>query len=165
MAQAVSFEVRLAFIIFSFILLLKSPSFTGPNLLRGYAFFYIVPLCTIWLFCILVELNRSPFDLGEAESELISGLNIEYRGGLFGLVFIREYLNIITFSILSVVLGTGLPLFSFRALFLVGALLYFLVWVRVTVPRVRYDKLIQTCWIVLLPVSILLLISMVSLLI
>ena len=126
-AQAVSFEVRLAFILFRYILLFKAPSFASSALLRRAGSLFIVSLWVLWLFCILVELNRTPFDLGEAERELISGLNIEYSGGLFGVVFIREYINIITLRVIRVTLGSGLCLTSAKGLLFTGFILYFLI--------------------------------------
>jgi NADH-quinone oxidoreductase subunit H len=76
---------------------------------------------------VLAELNRTPFDLGEAERELVSGVNIEYRGGTFGVLFIREYFNIIVLRVLSSALLTGAAASRLiRAVFR-GLLIYLLV--------------------------------------
>jgi len=88
----------------------------------------------------LAETNRTPFDFAEGESELVSGFNVEYRGALFALLFISEYGSIMFISYLVVVLflgGQGLT----RGL--IGtSLISLFIWVRGTIPRFRYDKLI-----------------------
>lgn len=90
-----------------------------------------------WLFVCLVEGGRSPFDFSEGESELVSGFNVEYGGGLFSLIFICEYGSLILFSGLRVLffLGGG---FVFLKVFV---LVVFFVWVRGVLPRFRYDFL------------------------
>lgn len=110
---------------------------------------------------ILAETNRAPFDLVEGESELVSGFNVEYRGGNFAMLFMAEYSNILFISMMTAVLFL-VPAFSFP-LWLVGlmpggvrvAILFVLV--RATQPRMRYDRLMIVAWTSLLPLRLALL--------
>lgn len=93
----------------------------------------------LWLFSILAECNRRPFDFSEGESELVSGFNTEYSGGLFSFIFIGEYSSIIFFCFL-----TGVLFFSgFFFLLSVVFFLVFYLWVRASFPRLRYDLLME----------------------
>jgi len=93
----------------------------------------------------LAETNRTPFDLAEGESELVSGFNTEYSRGPFALIFIAEYTRILAIRIFSAALFTSSNLFigdlffSFKTMFLA----FVFVWVRGTLPRIRYDRLIR----------------------
>ncbi len=112
----------------------------------------------IFMIAAAAETNRAPFDLPEAESELVAGYHTEYSGIRWGLFQMAEYINLITLSALLVTLffsgwhgpwGLG-PLWFFLKLF--GALSVF-IWLRATMPRLRYDQLMRFGWKVLLPVA------------
>lgn len=98
------------------------------------------PLLLAWLLLCIAETNRTPFDIAEGESEIVSGFNIEYGGGAFALIFIREYGIIIFLSFITALFFWGGANLGPKTL-LVCALF---VWVRCSFPRVRYDKLMIT---------------------
>jgi NADH-ubiquinone oxidoreductase chain 1 len=92
----------------------------------------------IWLIRYLAEVNRTPFDFLEGESELVSGFNVEFGGGLFALLFIREYGNIIFFRVLSSYLFLcGKKYF----MIIIILILVYVLWIRGTLVRFRYDNL------------------------
>ena len=99
----------------------------------------------------LAETNRVPFDLTEGESELVSGFNVEYSSMSFALFFLAEYANIILMSAISILLFFGGNLlFGMK----VGLLLFGFIWVRASLPRVRYDQLMALLWKSYLPFSL-----------
>lgn len=122
------------------------------------------PMALIWGICCLAETNRAPFDLPEAESELIAGYNVEYASMGFALFFIAEYSNLIlmgTITSLLFLAGTNAPFWflswlpgsfwlALKATFIVFAF----VWVRATLPRYRYDQLLRLGWKCFLPLTI-----------
>ena len=118
----------------------------------------------IFFICSLAEAGRSPFDLPETENELIAGFATEYGGMKFGLFFGAEYVHMIVASAImaTVFLGgwigpfaTQIPVLGIFYLILkIAFLIFLMIWVRVSVPRVRFDKLMKFCWKVLLPLSI-----------
>jgi NADH-quinone oxidoreductase subunit H len=106
----------------------------------------------------LAETNRTPFDLPEAESELVGGYHTEYGGMRFGLFQMAEYINMITFSALAVTLFLGGwhgPLLPGPIWFLLklAVFIFIFMWIRATLPRLRYDQLMKFGWKVLLPVA------------
>lgn len=108
----------------------------------------------IWLICILAECQRSPFDFVEGESELVSGFNVEYRRGGFGIIFIAEYSSILFRCIYTAAIFFGGSLGEFLV---TNFLLLIFIWARGTVPRMRYDKLMSICWGRILVMSIVIL--------
>jgi NADH-ubiquinone oxidoreductase chain 1 len=149
-AQALSYELSMILFFISLIVFLGGMEFDV-----NYEFylkslvnvFYFIVLLFCWFFIMLRETNRSPFDLAEGESELVSGFNTEYSGGLFSLIFIIEYGFIIFIRILTLIfLGGG---FLFKYFFLIFVLLFFL-WVRGSFPRVRYDIMMKISWEIIL---------------
>ena len=116
----------------------------------------------IYLITAVAETNRTPFDLVEAETELVGGFHTEYSGLRFGLFFIAEYMNMISVSCIATLLFLGgwNPVFGLGFIpgivwFLAKAslFLFFYIWLRATLPRLRYDRLMAFGWKVLLPVA------------
>lgn len=159
-AQTISYEVRIALILISTLLILHSIDWTIiSSYQKSWVCLIILPLLVIWFTTSLAETNRSPFDFAEGESELVSGFNTEYRRGLFALIFIAEYTRILFIRITSAILFIG-SIWGIAALnrtFLVFKTIIFatlFVWVRGTIPRIRYDHLIYLTWKGFLPVTI-----------
>nr|ASM82851.1 NADH dehydrogenase subunit 1 [Phyllothelys shaanxiense] len=155
-AQTISYEVSLALILLSFIFLVSSYSlseFFYCQMGVWFLFLYF-PLCNVWFVSCLAETNRSPFDFAEGESELVSGFNVEYGSGGFALIFLGEYSSILFMSMLMCIifLGSDLNSFVFYMKLMFVAFLY--IWVRGTLPRYRYDKLMYLAWSSFLPLSL-----------
>ena len=119
---------------------------------------FSAPILITWLLLCLCESNRAPFDLSEGESEIVSGFNIEYGGGMFALIFIAEYGIIIFLSSITALLFLGGSRILLKALILS----FVFIWLRCRFPRVRYDLLINIAWKLTLPytLAIILLIMM-----
>nr|URW97246.1 NADH dehydrogenase subunit 1 [Crocidura baluensis] len=162
-AQTISYEVTLAIILLS--VLLMSGSYSLGNLIitqeHAWLLFTSWPLAMMWYISTLAETNRAPFDLTEGESELVSGFNVEYAAGPFALFFLAEYANIIMMNILTVTLFLGAlhnPYwpelysinFMIKALLLISSFL----WVRASYPRFRYDQLMHLLWKNFLPLTL-----------
>nr|YP_010288427.1 NADH dehydrogenase subunit 1 [Rhinolophus philippinensis]UKP81786.1 NADH dehydrogenase subunit 1 [Rhinolophus philippinensis] len=162
-AQTISYEVTLAIILLSVLLL--SGSFSLSTLITTQEHMWLIfpswPLAMMWFISTLAETNRAPFDLTEGESELVSGFNVEYAGGPFALFFLAEYANIIMMNIFTTTLFLGAfhnPLmpelyttnFVFKSLLLTISFL----WVRASYPRFRYDQLMHLLWKNFLPLTL-----------
>nr|YP_010954460.1 NADH dehydrogenase subunit 1 [Tropilaelaps mercedesae]WMV02023.1 NADH dehydrogenase subunit 1 [Tropilaelaps mercedesae] len=154
-SQMISYEVCLSFLILGVIL------FSGSYLVEKISYFQKMGgsmilsfflLFMLWLVIILAEVNRTPFDLSEGESELVSGFNVEYGGVMFALFFISEYGNILFMSWLTVSV-----FFSTMGIFLINFFIVFslILIIRGTLIRYRYDYLMMLAWKVILPFSIL----------
>lgn len=155
-AQTISYEVSLALVLLSFIFLIG-----GYNILIFYKYqifiwflFIIFPIALVWFSISLAETNRTPFDFAEGESELVSGFNVEYRRGGFALIFLAEYASILFISILFCVIFLGRDVFSFFFYIKLTFVSFIFIWVRGTLPRFRYDKLIYLAWKSFLPFSL-----------
>ena len=163
-AQTISYEVSLALILLS--VLLITGSFDMLNLVKyqsGCWFVFIAPLVSlIWFVSCLAETNRTPFDLAEGESELVSGYNTEYRRGGFALIMMAEYTRILFMSMLFTYMFFG-GLSSLLNLFIFMMVAFTFVWVRGTLPRYRYDKLMNLAWKSFLPFSLIMLLLFISL--
>nr|YP_009564777.1 NADH dehydrogenase subunit 1 [Henosepilachna vigintioctopunctata]QAY82228.1 NADH dehydrogenase subunit 1 [Henosepilachna vigintioctopunctata] len=155
-AQTISYEVSLFTIMLSYLILISSLNlFDFMNFQKFlWLLFLTFPLSFMWLVSSLAETNRTPFDFAEGESELVSGFNIEYSSGGFALIFLAEYSSIMFMSMLSVLMFLGGNINSFFFYIKVVFLIFFWVWVRGTLPRFRYDKLMYLSWKVYLPVSL-----------
>lgn len=155
-SQAISYEVSLSLIFVSFFLLVDGYSFVDFNYFQSYLWFCILslPLFFCWISCCIAESNRSPFDFAEGERELVSGFNVEYGGGLFALLFISEYSSIIFICLISSVVFLGCNYTDFGFFIKVVFLCFLFIWVRSTLPRFRYDKLIYLAWKCYLPISL-----------
>lgn len=155
-AQTISYEVSIALIFLSLIFLGGQYSLfsISDNQTSLWFMFLILPIYLCWVTSCLAETNRTPFDFAEGESELVSGFNIEYGRGGFALLFLAEYGRIIFIRYFLVLLfiGGGFGFFSFN---LLGCFFcYWFIWVRGTLPRFRYDKLIYLAWKSFLPASL-----------
>jgi NADH-quinone oxidoreductase subunit H len=170
-AQMVSYEVSIGFVIISVLLLVGSLNLSQIVLAQSGGFWHwhwlpLLPMAVIFFVSALAETNRAPFDLPEAEAELVAGYFAEYSAMTFGLFFLGEYANIILMSTTTTILFLGgwLPPFEVRPfiwipgpiwLFSKVALVVFcFLWVRATFPRYRYDQLMRLGWKVFLPFSL-----------
>jgi NADH-quinone oxidoreductase subunit H len=167
-AQMISYEVSIGLIIISVVLCVGSLNLSDIVLAQKNHWFVLPMLPMFILFFIsgLAETNRLPFDLPEAESELVAGYNVEYSSMPFSMFFLGEYANMILISAFAAILFLGgwLPPFDiafFNAIpgpiwFFVKIifLLFCFIWVRATLPRYRYDQLMRLGWKVFLPISL-----------
>nr|QWY25992.1 NADH dehydrogenase subunit 1 [Gonocephalum kochi] len=155
-AQTISYEVSLALILMSFIFLILSLNLVDFMIYQNYCWFLFLcfPLCFMWIISCLAETNRTPFDFAEGESELVSGFNVEYSSGSFAMIFLAEYASILFMSMICVVLFLGGDLYSFMFFVKLVFISFFWIWVRGTLPRFRYDKLMYLAWKSFLPSSL-----------
>lgn len=155
-AQTISYEVSLALILLSFIFLIGDYNFLNFYLFQKYTWFilFCFPLGLVWFASCLAETNRTPFDFAEGESELVSGFNVEYRRGGFALIFLAEYSSILFISILFRVIFLGSDIYSLLFFLKLTVISFLFIWVRGTLPRFRYDKLIYLAWKSFLPISL-----------
>nr|YP_008758522.1 NADH dehydrogenase subunit 1 [Sagmariasus verreauxi]BAO02878.1 NADH dehydrogenase subunit 1 [Sagmariasus verreauxi] len=155
-AQTVSYEVSLALILLSFLFLVGGFSFDLFNLYQEkvWLLWFTLPLSWIWFASCLAETNRTPFDFAEGESELVSGFNTEYSSGGFALIFMAEYASILFMSTLFAIMFLGGNVFSLLFYFKLVGMAFVFIWVRGTLPRLRYDKLMNLAWKSFLPVSL-----------
>lgn len=164
----ISYEVSIGIILISIFINVGSFSLIDIILAQKNCWFIFSNLPAFIMFFIsaLAETNRAPFDLPEAEAELVSGYNVEYSGMSFALFFLAEYANIIFMSFLTVIffLGGEFSLLNFNLFFILESqinytikvflVMFLFVWVRVTLPRLRYDQLMIMGWKYILPLSI-----------
>nr|WFD61207.1 NADH dehydrogenase subunit 1 [Carrikerella sp.] len=155
-AQTISYEVSLALVLLSFIFLISSYSLLDffYKQVEVWLVFLYIPLYGIWFVSCLAETNRSPFDFAEGESELVSGFNVEYGSGGFAMIFLSEYSSILFMSLLICVIFFGSDLGNFIFYLKLIFMSYVFIWVRGTLPRYRYDKLMNLAWKGFLPLSL-----------
>jgi len=159
-AQTISYEVRIALILISALLILSSLDITVISVYQYSSVALIFfPLIVIWFITTLAETNRTPFDFAEGESELVSGFNTEYSSGLFAIIFMAEYTNILIIRIVSAVVFCGNFIITgplIRIFLVIKTILFatLFVWVRATIPRIRYDHLMYLTWKNFLPLII-----------
>nr|YP_009350376.1 NADH dehydrogenase subunit 1 [Prohamitermes mirabilis]AQP26900.1 NADH dehydrogenase subunit 1 [Prohamitermes mirabilis] len=156
LAQTISYEVSLAFILLSFVVLVCSYDLVYFHSFQVYLWliFFSFPLSFVWFISCLAETNRTPFDFAEGESELVSGFNVEYGGGGFALIFLAEYASILFMSLLFCIIFLGSDLYSFFFYISLAFISFLFIWVRGTLPRFRYDKLMYLAWKSFLPLSL-----------
>ena len=167
-AQMISYEVSIGLIIISILLSAGSLNLTEIVLAQSNMWYLIphFPMFVIFFISTLAETNRAPFDLPEAEAELVAGYNVEYSSMSFGLFFLGEYGNMILMSSMTTILFLGgwltpvendffsiIPGFIWF-LIKVSFLLFIFLWVRATLPRYRYDQLMTLGWKLFLPLSL-----------
>ena len=168
-AAMISYELVLSSAILIIILLTGSLNFT-KIIESQEAIWFIVPLLPVFIFyfiSILAETSRTPFDLQEAESELVAGFFTEHSSIIFVFFFLAEYSSIVLFSCITAILflgGYNMPeLFVNNSFINLQSIVlglktcifcYMFVWFRATLPRLRYDQLIEFCWLNLLPVAV-----------
>jgi NADH-quinone oxidoreductase subunit H len=168
-AQMISYETALGISIVGVLILSQSLSLTEIVKGQGGGFWnwniwYQPVAFVLYLICGLAEINRTPFDMPEAEAELACGFNIEYSSMKFALFFMAEYAHMVTLGAVAVTLFLGgwqpiLPQLSFipgifwfcGKLFI---LLFFFIWERGTMPRLRYDQIMKFGWKVLIPLAL-----------
>nr|URW97664.1 NADH dehydrogenase subunit 1 [Songthela sp.] len=145
-AQMISYEVSFMFIILGLLIFTNSYLLMDMMHLQEVMWFFLgnLILLLMWLLVCLAELNRTPFDFAEGESELVSGFNVEFMGSGFAIIFMSEYSSIMMISILSVVLFFGN--FELEMMSLGLFLMILVLWVRGSFPRFRYDKLMMLAW-------------------
>nr|YP_009427716.1 NADH dehydrogenase subunit 1 [Myocastor coypus]ASU96465.1 NADH dehydrogenase subunit 1 [Myocastor coypus]AXQ02540.1 NADH dehydrogenase subunit 1 [Myocastor coypus] len=162
-AQTISYEVTLAIILLSVLLL--NGSFTLSTLMITQKNIWLIlptwPLAMMWFVSTLAETNRAPFDLTEGESELVSGFNVEYAAGPFALFFMAEYMNILLMNALTTIIFLNSTMmtmhpnlfsmnFTIKTLILTALFL----WIRASYPRFRYDQLMHLLWKNFLPLTL-----------
>ena len=166
-AQMVSYEVSIGLVFITVLLCVGSLNLSEIVLAQRQIWFVIphLPMAVIFMVSALAETNRAPFDLPEAEAELVSGYNVEYSSMSFALFFLGEYGNMILMSAVGSILFLGgwLPPFSIAPFtwipgivwfaLKISFLLFIFLWARATFPRYRYDQLMRLGWKVFLPFS------------
>jgi len=179
-AAMISYELILSSAIL--IIILLTGSFNLTTIIEyQQSIWFIIPLLPIFIFyfiSILAETSRTPFDLQEAESELVAGFFTEHSSVPFVFFFLAEYSSIVLFSCITAILflgGYNMPeifinntFFNIQAIFLgikTCLFCFMFVWFRATLPRLRYDQLIELCWLNLLPVAVAFIIFIPSILI
>jgi len=167
-AQMVSYEVSMGFVIITVLMCVGSLNLSDIVEAQKTVWFVVplFPMAVIFFISTLAETNRHPFDLPEAESELVSGYNVEYSAMAFALFFLGEYANMILMAAMTSILFLGGwlppvdiapfnwvpgPIWFFAK---IAFCLFIFLWVRATFPRYRYDQLMRLGWKVFLPISL-----------
>ena len=167
-AQMVSYEVAIGFVIITVLMCVGSLNLSKIVEAQRTVWFCVplLPMFVVFFISTLAETNRAPFDLPEAESELVAGYNVEYSAMTFGLFMLGEYANMILMSALTTILFLGgwLPPLGIAPFTWIPGPIWFLakvafvvfcfLWVRATFPRYRYDQLMRLGWKVFLPLSL-----------
>jgi len=173
-AQLISYELILSSAILLVVLLTSSLNLT-VNVESQKIIYYIFPLCPIAIIFFIgaiAETNRAPFDLAEAESELVSGFMTEHSSVIFVFFFLAEYASIVLICIFTSTLFLGGYLIAYTSEYTIlqglldslslgsktSALIFTFIWVRASFPRIRFDQLMSYCWTILLPIIIALII-------
>ncbi len=167
-AQMISYEVSIGLIIISILISAGSLNLSEIIMAQKKVWFFIphFPMMVIFFISTLAETNRAPFDLPEAEAELVSGYHVEYSSFPFALFFLGEYANIVLMSSFTTILFFGgwlpplnLDIFNFVPGYIwfflkVSFFVFVFIWIRATFPRFRYDQLMRLGWKIFLPLSL-----------
>ena len=169
-AQMISYEVSMGLVIVTVLLTTGSLNLTEIIEAQRHRPLWIdlmmMPMAVVFFISVLAETNRLPFDLPEAEAELVAGYNVEYSSMTFAMFFLGEYANMILVSAMTAIffLGGYLPPFGIEALNFMPGIIWFLLkiamllfvflWIRATLPRYRYDQLMRIGWKFFLPLSL-----------
>nr|ARK36810.1 NADH dehydrogenase subunit 1 [Cynoglossus joyneri] len=162
-AQTISYEVSLGLVLLGFVLFVGG--FSMQSFLYAQEemsmFWFTWPLCMMWVVSTIAETNRTPFDLVEGESELVSGFNVEYASGPFALFFLAEYANIMLMNAISIILFFGSEGFFMYSNLTTWSLMLktccftiLFLWIRAALPRYRYDQLMHLTWKSFLPLAL-----------
>ncbi|MCA4775430.1 NADH-quinone oxidoreductase subunit NuoH [Wolbachia endosymbiont of Mansonella ozzardi] len=170
-AQMISYEVSIGLIVATIIVTTSTLNLGEMVVTKHNMPFWIdlllIPMAIVFFISLLAETNRHPFDLPEAEAELVSGYNVEYSSMPFALFFLGEYANMILASAMMTIffLGGWYPPLELNFLYKIPGLIWFVlkialllfifIWTRATIPRYRYDQLMRLGWKVFLPISVL----------
>nr|WEG23727.1 NADH dehydrogenase subunit 1 [Polydora cf. ciliata DS-2023] len=153
MAQTISYEVGMSLCMLMALVILSSLSLNSSYSEYSWPALIIPLLVPIWIATILAETNRTPYDLVEGESELVSGFNIEYSAGPFAMIFMAEYTSIIAMSMFtSALFSTNMSCIFLMLKTLMVTTMF--LWMRTTLPRMRYDNLMYLMWMSFLPVTL-----------
>ena len=172
-AQMISYEISIGLIIINVLLLAGSLNLKEIVLAQkdGWFLLPLFPMFIVFFISTLAETNRHPFDLPEAEAELVAGFNVEYSSMSFALFFLGEYANMILMSAMTTILFLGGWLAPFGLDFIpqtiwfflkVSVLLFVFLWIRAALPRYRYDQLMRLGWKVFLPLSLIYVVGVAS---
>ena len=169
-AQMISYEVSMGLVIVTVLLVTGSLNLSEivehQRDMPFWIHLLLAPMAVVFFISVLAETNRLPFDLPEAESELVAGYNVEYSSMSFALFFLGEYANMILVSAMTVTffMGGYLPPFGISFLYLIPGFIWFVLkicfllfvflWIRATLPRYRYDQLMHLGWKVFLPLTL-----------
>jgi NADH-quinone oxidoreductase subunit H len=167
-AQMISYEISMGLVIVTVLMCVGSLNLSDIVIAQKDMWFVIplFPMAVIFFISTLAETNRHPFDLPEAEAELVAGYNVEYSAMAFALFFLGEYANMILMAAMTAILFLGgwLPLVDIAPFNLIPGplwlalkiafVLFFFLWIRASFPRYRYDQLMRLGWKVFLPISL-----------
>jgi NADH-quinone oxidoreductase subunit H len=161
-AQMLSYELAMGTALLPIILMTGSLSLLQIGRAQAHMWFIVPQIVAfvIYLICAVAETNRAPFDLAEAETELVAGFHTEFSSMRFALYYVSEYANIMVVSAVAITCFLGawngpfLPGWAWFLIKLVG-FLFFFIWIRATFPRLRYDQLMTFGWKFLLPLALL----------
>tara|TARA_B110000503_G_C7147970_1_gene413826 strand:- start:835 stop:1854 length:1020 start_codon:yes stop_codon:yes gene_type:complete len=169
-AQMISYEVSMGLVIVTVLLVTGTLNLSEiveyQRTMPGWIQLLLAPMSVVFFISVLAETNRLPFDLPEAEAELVAGYNVEYSSMSFALFFLGEYANMILVSAITVTLFMGgyLPPFNIEFLEVVPGIIWFVtkvafllfifLWIRATLPRYRYDQLMRIGWKFFLPLTL-----------
>lgn len=168
-AQMISYEVSIGLVVVTVLIKVGSLNLSNIVMAQQQSWFVwsLFPMWIIFFISSLAEANRTPFDLPEAEAELVAGYHVEYSSFAFALFFLGEYANMIMLSAMNVLLFFGgwhapFDIYPFTLIpgfiwfiFKICCFLFLFIWIRATLPRYRYDQLMRLGWKVFLPISLL----------